>query len=304
MKDTQENIPQKHHFIPQFIIRNFSYNKLGFSKYYDKKRGSFSNIQTTEIFMYKNLYSVQTEKDFSKYESQIAKLIKEKFLVQDDIKLSNAEYESLLLYLALSPFRSRHALDFFKKTISEESKEFYLKYQNDGDFVSMWRRNLGEIVNCRSMGEVMKNPNIDPPFKLFMRRDSYGLFGSYLIVAERRGEEDFFLSDTYPVSIEGESKIGSIPLLRFFPISPSRIIILTDNNIKIASLEVRYFSDDFLRAPTILQNKVGYNIHVKKIYKKDVEFINNIFFKHTKEGLVVLDEERFFVDGRDVKKFS
>ena len=79
--------PYRHHYIPQFIIRNFASNEMGFwtVKYYDKKRKKFLNMPTEEVFMYNDLYRdeinspqdpVKIERDFAKYEGEISKIIK------------------------------------------------------------------------------------------------------------------------------------------------------------------------------------------------------------------------------------
>ena len=54
--------------------------------------------------------------------------------------------------------------------VSRESKTFYKQYQQDGDYIDLWKRNLGYVVNCRTIEEVLKHPHIDDPFKVFFQR--------------------------------------------------------------------------------------------------------------------------------------
>ncbi len=300
---------KRHHFIPKFIIRNFSSNELGFVRFFNKKLKEFSNEPIEEIFKYDNLYRdeinipddpVKIEKDFSRYEGEIAQLLKNKFLHGDDITITIEENESLMLFLALMHFRSKHILPTFSSKASDRTKKYYSRYQKDGDLLSMWKRNLAQLVNCRSIEEVMQNNAIDLPFKNFMMRDTIGLWGLYFIIAERRGGEDFFLSDLYPVVLFGVlDDETQLPMMSFFPISPNRIIIVCNNGVEAARQEVRHFDKSFFNKPHLLKNNVGYKFHVRKIYEPDVRFINDMFYENTKEGIVLYDQERFFVNERN-----
>ena len=277
-------------------------------KYYDKKRKKFLNMPTEEVFMYNDLYRdeknspqdpVKIERDFAKYEGEISKIIKDKFLKDSDIFLTPEEHDSLLLFLALMQFRSKNVLSQFGKNAKEEAKAFYSMYQSDGDLLSLWKRNLGYIVNCRSLQEVLDNPKVDDPFRAFMARDTFGLTGMYIIVAERRGNEDFFLSDAYPLTQNGEGDNGfSLPIMSFFPISPDKMIITSYNGVQYARQEVRTFDKSFFARPFFDRTKNALKIHVRKIYEKDVKSINDSFYFHVKEGVAVIDEDRFFAKDR------
>ena len=47
--------PVRHHYVPQFILRNFCDEK-GFLNYYDKKTNEMTVREPRDIFMEKNLY--------------------------------------------------------------------------------------------------------------------------------------------------------------------------------------------------------------------------------------------------------
>jgi len=214
------NEPIRHHYIPQFILKNFCFNKRGDLHYYDIKTSISSIKNVRDIFMSQNLYSdeinnptnpTKIERDFAAYESEVSKIIKEKFLCIDDGQLSTEEDEKLKLFFALMGFRSKHTSDKYGLNAPDENKKFYSVFQKDGDLAVLWKRNLGYIVNCRSFAEVLKHKNIDEPFKLFMRRDNLGFFGQYFILTERRsGTEQFVISDAYPIVVNGF--ITQIPL--------------------------------------------------------------------------------------------
>ena len=82
--------PIRHHYIPQFILRNFACdNDKKHVCYYDKESRSILEREIREVFMERNFYRdvinckdkpVQIEHDLSVYEREIAELIKAKFL--------------------------------------------------------------------------------------------------------------------------------------------------------------------------------------------------------------------------------
>lgn len=302
------NESHRHHYIPQFIIRNFAKNELGFVRYYDKKKDEYSNKPTEDIFKRENYYRDEKnnpknpneiEQDLAKFECEIAKIIKERFLDDDSIELTYKENDSLLLFLAIMQLRSQNVLKYFGKNASEEDKKFYQDIQPDGDLETMWKRNLGAAAKCRSLEQVLDNPNIDDIFKLFIGRDSFGFAGAYLIVAERRGKEDFFLSDAYPlVQTCGSEKIKNIPLYAYFPISPRRIIIVCYKGARLASKQVRYFEKQFLAEPFRTSDRKGYTIKVRKLQETNVRFINDSIYKNVSDGVAMKDESRFFATER------
>ena len=48
--------PVKHHYIPQFILRNFCFDDRSHLFYYDKKISKIYKRETKDIFMIRNLY--------------------------------------------------------------------------------------------------------------------------------------------------------------------------------------------------------------------------------------------------------
>lgn len=291
MNDYSE--PIKHHYIPQFILKNFCFDSARRCvKFYNVKTGKIVDKPVSKVFMQKNLYRdelnyldtpTQIEKDLAKYESDVAKIIK-RFLVNDDIRLTVQENESLLLFFAIMGLRSCNTLTGFKNA-SGNTKEFYQKFQADGNFEDFWKRNLGFIVKCRSIAEVMNHPQIDEPMKIFMQRDT---FGKYLIVLERRGDEDFLIGDSYPVVITGDE--FKLPMFAYYPLSPKRILIIASNGVEYVSFGVRQFNDDVIKKPTRWMNEI--QISVKKVYEQVVHEINQDFIKHSCIGLAFKDVNR------------
>lgn len=300
MKIEMKNEAIRHHYIPQFILRNFSFNEAGDISYYDLASGEISVKRVGEIFMQRNLYRdeinhpdipTQVEKDLAKYEGEAARMIK-KFLLDTEVTITEREKESLLLFLAIMGFRSYSTFKTFLNPRSD-SKEFYTQWQYDGDLVDLWKRNLGLVVNCRSLSEVLNNPNIDEPFKIFMTRDVFGTFGKYFIVLEKRGNEDFLIGDCYPVVISGEVGNLQLHIYDYYPLSPNRILIVASNGVENAPQSVKKFRDDLLRPPRQKPGEII--IRVKKIYEPDVLGINEDIIKHSQIGLAFKDIDRVTV---------
>jgi len=287
-----KNEPVKHHYIPQFLIKNFSDKKDGYVWYYTKQSEEPSLKHCSEIFVYKNLYRdeinspgepTKIENDLSAFEREMSEIIN-KLLVGSDIVLNIEEYEKTKLFFSIMAFRSSNAYKIFSKRLSKEGEEFFSFYQGNEDFVDFWKRNLGHLVNCRSIKEVLLHDKIDKPIKAFMTRDTFGLTGLFISIVERRGDEDFFLSDIYPLMFSGETPDGkSMLLYSIVPISSERALIFASNGIVSARLQERFFGDNIFRKPMPLGNR-QLQLHVKKVYERDVHFINSEIVKYFEEA--------------------
>lgn len=283
--------PKRHHYIPQFILRNFCFNESNHLNYYDISNNKFSVEETSNVFMIRNLYRdevnypdnpIQLEKDISKYETEIANIIRKKLLLGDDILITQDEDERLKLFLAIMPFRSKSTREQFGK-FDDNDKQYYNLLKEGETFEEIWIRNLEKIINCRSLAEVIKNPEIDEIIKMAMKRDSFGIAGKYLIIAERRGNEDFFIGDCYPLITSGEFDGGlKLPMYSYYPISPSRILILAANGVEGTPRNLQDYDADFIRKPVIMPNSNMYRITVRKIYEDEVKMINQSMFDATK----------------------
>lgn len=287
----------RHHYIPQFILRNFCFDIFGHINYYDIGNGKISVKDISDIFMQRNLYRdeinhqdvpTQIETDLARYESEAAKIIK-KFLVGNEITITERENDSLLLFFAIMGFRSYGTFENFLNP-SEDSKKFYEQWQNNGDIVDLWKRNLGYIVNCRSLKEVANHSNIDEPFKVFMMRDVFGYFGKYFIVLEKRGGEDFLIGDCYPTVISGEALNLQLHMYDYYPLSPDRILIAVSNGVENTPLSVKKFKNDILKPPRHKSGELCF--HVNKIYEYDVLEINEDIIKNSEIGLAFRDIDR------------
>lgn len=287
---------RRHHYIPQFILKNFYNRNVEGIEYYDLKTKCINITNTREIFMDIDLYRdiinsdspIKIEKDFSKYESEVSMIIK-KLLIGKEVTLTIKEYDSLMLFLGLLGLRSINVSDAYEKMKNESN--LFSNYQKDMDYVDFWKRNLGYLVNCRSIEEVLNNEKIDEPIKVFVMRDVFGITGKYLILLERRGQEDFLIGDCYPCVMTGD--IMNLHLYDFFPISSERIIILASRGVEASIPNVRIFDKSNLKEPTLHRDKVI--IKVNKIYQNEVKYINQKTVSNCKIGVAFKDKKNISI---------
>ena len=285
----------RNHYIPQFILRNFSFNDKNDITYYDLGTKEILITKTNNVFEIDNLYKdkinypdlpIQIEKDLSKYESEMALLINKKFLNDNEIIITKEEEDSLKLFLAIMAFRSVHVYEEFSKYLMEDSKDFYTNWQPNGDFNDLWKRNLGLLVNCRSIKEVMEHNNIDEPIKIFMHRDTQSYFGTYFVVTEVRGNKNYIIGDCYPTVRFGETRFDpKLHLYSLYPISPTRMIILASNGVDRTPQEFVLFDKKLLKKPFVDSNK-NIHINVKKMYERDVNSTNKDIIESSKYGYI------------------
>ena len=292
--------PKRHHYIPQFILKNFCYDDNNHLLYFDKQSGEVSSEDTRDVFMVKNLYRdeinnadnpTKIEKDLAVFENEVSRIIKDKFLSGRDIILTLQEDQKLKLFFAIMGFRSKETNHKFGDKISKESKVFYKQYQQDGDYTDLWKRNLGYVVNCRSIEEVLNHPHIDDPFKVFFRRDAVGIFGMYIVVVEAKGNDGFIIGDTYPVVISGSTDSGlQLHLYSIHPISHNRTILLADVGAEAAPRYVTNFRECVLRQPIIDNVSGTIKIRVKGLYPEEVQYLNREVAKNSNEGFAFRKE--------------
>lgn len=279
-----ENTPIRQHYIPQFILRNFSVNNKTV-KYHDISENKNKILEIRNVFMEKYLYNDEInyeyfpqkiENDLSKYESEVAPIIK-RFLEKDSFYLTFEENEKLKLFFAIMSFRNKNV----KESIinySNETKECFKKYQKDLNYVDFWKRNLGYLVNCRSLSEVLNHNKIDEPVKIFMRRDCFGVVGTYFLLFEKRGDTSFIIGDAYPTDIRGDYNLHCYS---YFPISPDRLILLVSSGIEYVQDGILDFSKKELKHSL---NQLF--ISVKKIYNDKVLLVNNEIKNNSQIGYI------------------
>ena len=285
--------PIRHHYIPQFILRNFAWdNEKRLVCYYDKESQSVSKCEIREVFMERNFYRdeinckdkpVQIEHDLSVYEREVAELIKAKLLDKRKIELTKEEDSMLKLFFAIMSFRNINAKELFSNRIPKESKEFYKHFQEDENLEDFWKRNLGHLVKCRSMEDVANHPEIDSPIKLFMQRDTNALYGKYIVVVEPKEGDGFILGDCYPLVFTGDYL--RLPLYDVCPISPNRAIIIASRGVDHTPRNVLSLRPGVFDLPETNEN--GNSVIItKRLLLDEVQFINREIEKNSHKGFI------------------
>lgn len=279
-----ENTPIKQHYIPQFILRNFSVDNKTV-KYHDISENKNKILEIRNVFMEKHLYNDEInyadcpqkiENDLSKYESEVAPIIK-RFLEKDSFYLTSKESEKLKLFFAIMAFRNKNVKEAIIN-YSNDTKVSFKKYQKDLNYVDFWKRNLGYLVNCRSLSEVLNHNKIDEPIKIFMQRDCYGFTGTFFLLFEKRGDTSFIIGDAYPIDIRGDNNLHCYS---YFPISPDRLILLISSGVEHVPDGILGFSKKELKQPL---NQLF--ISVKKIYNDKVLLVNNEIKNNSQIGYI------------------
>ena len=286
--------PIRHHYIPQFILKNFCFEDRRLY-YFDKQTSCVSIKDTRDVFMARNLYRdeinyaadpVKIEKDLAEYEREIAQIIRERFLDGREIFITPQEDAKLKLFFAIMGFRSLNAKSGFENPQSKHTKKHWKSYQLDGNTLDFWKRNLGYIVQCRSFEEVWNHPHIDDPIKVFSHRDTVGYFGKYIAIAEANMPNSFLIGDTYPVVVNGVLPNGlPLPMYDIFPISPQRVLFMASNGVQGTPRDVLFLREFLFQPPKYDESANLLRIRVKKLSTDEVQYLNKEIVKSAKLGV-------------------
>lgn len=247
------------------------------------------NLYRDEINIPENPTGI--ESDLAKYENEISQILKEKFLKGEEIVLTLEEDEKLKLFFAIMSFRSKATNQMFGEHMTQDSKKHYKNYQKNGDFQDLWKRNLGYIVKCSSIKEIIEHPDIDEPFKGFFFRDIIGISGLITVVVEPKEEDSFLIGDTYPVDVRGVQDSGrQMPLYGIFPISNNRVVLIAESGAREAPRAVTHFRDCIFIPPRLNQKNNTIRIRVKKLYPEEVRYINGEILKTANDGVASADK--------------
>ena len=325
--------PKRHHYIPQFILRNFN-DDNGQVNYWDIEKEKLEKRNTRSVFMNFNMYRdeilnpdnpTMIESKFSAFECEIAELISSKILNKSDITLTRSELESLRIFTTLLSFRSNSRMEQYKDNrFNESTREILMKYQPDGDFNGLWKRELDALTTCRSYDDIEKSDVIDPIIKQDFLND---IRGYYMTFVDARGGQ-FLLSDIYPTSeifptiFNGERVNHDMHYI--FPLSPTRLLLLNhimfkpkneNNPFFVQHLKLSKIKGEAIVPPKAKYISYGssdpkdeYFYKVRKIYARDVEYINALLLNETKVGIIFRDEDRImdsiisFDDRTDTKQ--
>lgn len=310
-----KNEPKKHHYIPQFILSNFC-NENGQLNYWNINDSKLEKRNTLSVFMKKNMYRdelnhaenpVIIENQFSYFEDEIARLINDKILTDSNyIILTRNELEKLRVFLTLFSFRSSFRMKQYEENnFDNATRTILLKYQQDGNFKDLWKKELYELTLCRTYEDIENNPKIDPIIKQDFLNDYKGYYISF---ADARGGE-FVLSDIFPTSeLYPLPQPFGLHLHYLFPISPTRMLILNHVMFKKESKNILKFADmlkvskikeyipepkvKYINSQWIHDPKDEFSYNCIKVYSNDVIYINCLNLNEARTGIIFKNKDR------------
>ena len=163
-----KNKPVKHHYIPQFILRNFL-NDNDKLYYYNKSDENTIEDYTSNIFMEKNLNKDEInnkdnpmwiEEELSYFEIKVAPIIK-KFNTENEIVILPEDIFKLRIFLFIMMFRSKHVRDEFLR-FNENDIEIYKLFQDFENAEDLWKKNLAALTQCKNINDIKKFKDINP----------------------------------------------------------------------------------------------------------------------------------------------
>ena len=310
------NDPIKHHFIPQFILKNFTHNNDRIY-YWNKDKSKIEIRNTRSVYMVKNLYRDERnhptdpaiiEKKFAHFESIIAVLFQEKIIGKDPIVLTRKENEKLRKFLYLLSFRSStRKQQYIDANFDEMTKSHLAKYVDNDDYIDLWLREIEMILDTDDYQEISKNESISWTIRtdFWMHLSSY-----YMTFVTPRGQ-DFIISDIYPTAEIYPLGINGANLYShyIFPISPNLLLLLNHIAFKPESASPLPMINHMVHLSKIKENAITppkahykvngslnkedtYTYKLNKIYSSGVEYINMLMLNETRKGFSFNDIDR------------
>ena len=309
----EQNEAKRHHYIPQFILRNFT-DENGQLTYWDINQNKLEKRNPRSVFMNWHMYRdeenheenpTQIESLLSVFEKEIAELINEKLLSTNEIILSRTELESLRIFLSLLSFRSDLRMNQYKdKRFDPATLAILKQYEKDENFENLWKMEIEELSKCRTYKQIEESKIIDPIIKTDFFND---LKGMYMTFVEARGGE-FLISDVYPtLEIFPLQPNINIHMHCMYPLSATRLLLLNHIMFKQETADpmleaMKSFSqikgdlialpkNDYTNGMTYAQSD-KFIYRVRKIYSSDVEYINALFLNEARVGIAFENRDR------------
>ncbi|QVK18271.1 DUF4238 domain-containing protein [Mycoplasmatota bacterium] len=150
----------RHHFIPQFILRNFSKENDSVGEAFINVYHNFTNeVETMKIsnaYMVHNLYDStqfddikQLEKDLGQYlESKVAPIIKRIFNSNKNFVMNRDELKLIKKYLLITIYRTETNMSYYIKENIKDKIELSDLSINEGESkLDFWKREMFTIIH-------------------------------------------------------------------------------------------------------------------------------------------------------------
>lgn len=334
---------KRHHYIPQFILKNFLDNK-GQVFYWDIEKEVLEKRNPRSIFMNFDMYRDEVnhkdkptsiESSLAIFEGEIATLIRQKFLKDNEIIITRSELEALRIFLSLLSFRSDLRKDQYKNCKFNESTKTLLEKYAKGNFEDLWKREIEILSKCRTFKDVKmfvayRNISILKKIDNIINNDLY-IGGKW---EEKNGisiEAFNYLLKIFPNSIElnkyANSRIGNIlkewfpeadmyePIFNKYIVGKSTKKIGSNYSEANMKIELEQFSIALRQLEKMLSEAQGFDervwqekIHqiLQLLYPKYIFSTREIEFKgidgYDKRPYFLLVDHSGFVDILEIKK--
>lgn len=280
---------ERQHYIPQFLIRYFA-DKDGYVSYVDKKTNKESFQKTEDIFYYKNLYDdsknrsgiKQTEINFAKQENE-AKRIIDKLQNGREVILLKSEYAKLILFLHILSFRNKKGLDDMRRHKNDEKVIDGLKTisQEIESVDEAWRILLNDYSNMQNLEDLNDFHKASRSARMQLKY----IISNYHVNVFECKEGSLVLSDILSVAQQDETIFGPIPAIMCFPISRSRLLVMSRNDL--ASNNKLKTSIPVNKLDIPYSNDTSMKIRISTIYKKQIDVLNDALIKYCTEGYII-----------------
>ena len=307
--------PKKHHYIPRFILKNFN-NENGQVNYWNIEKDKLEKRNTKSVFMNIDMYRdeflnhedpTQIESKLSIFEREIAELISNKILNKEEIILDRRELGKLRIFTALLSFRSNHRMKQYSENLFDGStRQILLKYQPDGNFKELWKREIDDIATCRCQKDIENSKTIDP----IVKQEFLNSMSCFYMTFVDTQDEEFILTDIYPtLEVFPIDANINLHMHYLFPLTPTRMLILNHSVYRNDCWEYPTLKNMMLEYSQIKGNAIIPSInkrtsnhllnpndkfiyHVRKICRKDVEYINALFLNEAKVGFIFRNKNK------------
>ena len=297
--------PHKHHFIPQFILKNFADSEKQLY-HWDNENKLLIKKSISEVFMENDMYRDEKqnqenptaiEERFSVFERRIAMLIQNKIINESIIRITKKENEELRIFLTLLSLRSKYRKEqYTNNNFDDETRKELSNYQCDNDFESLWKRELNLLVNIRNYDKIRKNTEIDFAIKTELLEDYDNYYMSFI----ETDDEHFLITDVNPTN-EVFPLNPYCAMHYLFPLSPKRMLLLSrvefskqgDNGLNLLFKQYSKINpllyETSGRTNDSSKENNAYEYEVKKCKKEDVIYINCLLLNEVRKEMAFLD---------------
>lgn len=288
------NIPVNHHYVPQFLLRNFSIDHEMIYMYRLKEQRIVKrNIKYN--YNKDNLYKDVSEEDvmiverlFSELEGKVAAIINRILEASNQIVLDRLEVEMVKRFLYLMEFRSKRRKSQYENKNFTPLTEMILDMKIEGkEYVQLWLNEL-KILLQHTKYDMDYNK-----LSLAIHWDfEYYMDQTFIVIWDACQDERFLITDNFG-TFELSREHPPLKLFLLFPLSPRRMIVLANKMYELPNTWRELdseFSMDIVEFPKnervsnyAINMEDKYRYQIKRIRNKDVIHANELLINETYE---------------------